>query len=296
MLLIIILLIIIIIVLSSYLFIIKKELKRISKCISENKNRDSNTLIHQEISLKELAAVINEINELIQEVKKNEINNEQKNKKLKKMMINISHDLRTPLTSALGYIDIILNSNITREEKENKLRIIEERLKRLEELINSFFEFSKAVSEEELPKLSAMNIIALLEESIARYYEDYNNKGRKIEFSSSIRKYKLLSNKEMLIRIFDNLISNAYKHSDGDLKIEIENTKHLKIIFTNLLLHLDLDIDHIFDEFYTIDISRTKGNTGLGLAIVKEFTEQLGGNISAIKQKENLKIILEFYK
>lgn len=289
-------LVVIIIILISYLFLLKKELKRITKSIDENKDSDSNTLIHQEISLKELSLVIKEINDLIEKSKETKMKYEQKVEALKKMMVNISHDLRTPLTSALGYIDIILNSDLSKEEQEKGLKIIEERLKRLEELINSFFEFSKMVSGGEAPRLSDINVIALLEESIAHYYEDYKNQKREIELHNAINRYKMLSNKDMLIRIFDNLISNAYKHSEDNLKIEIENINSFKIIFTNTLLYPDLDIDHIFDEFYTVDISRTKGNSGLGLAIAKEFIEQLGGKIYAEKQKENLSIVLEFYK
>jgi len=262
--------------------------------MKECKENDSNTLVHQEFSCRELSLVIEEINSLLKESKEIKVHYDRKDKTLKKMLVNISHDLRTPLTSALGYIDIVLNSDITREEEEKELRIIEERLKRLEELIHSFFEFSKMISNEEEPEFSDVNIVALLEESIARYYEDFQKEQREIEFNCSISKYKLLSNKEMLFRIFDNLIQNAYKHSEGNLKIEVQKKDHLKLIFTNLLLFPDLDIEHIFDEFYTVDISRTKGNTGLGLAIVKEFTEQLGGKISAKKEKGNLKIILEF--
>ena len=91
----------------------------------------------------------------------------------------------------------------------------------------------------------------------------------------------------MLLRIFDNLISNALKHGTGNLTVSVdlaENVqadKTVQITFENELHDSDMDIKHIFDEFYTTDISRTKGNTGLGLAIVKQFTEILNGSISA---------------
>ncbi len=287
-------LIIIILLLIIYLFSIKKELKRITNSIKLLKKENSNHLIHSEISLKETKDLINEINLLIKESKDDKITYHQKNKNLNKMITNISHDLRTPLTSALGYIEIILNSNLSKEEKAKDLRIIEERLKRLDSLINSFFEFSKITSNNNLPDLADINIISIIEECIAHYYEDYKNTHREIIFNNTIPKYKMKSNKEMLTRIFDNLINNALKHSKGNLEINIETKTNLKITFNNPLLYPDLDIDHIFDEFYTVDISRTKGNTGLGLAIAKEFTEALGGKIYAKKTKKNLHIIIEF--
>lgn len=290
---IIVILVIVILLLISYLFSIKRELKRITNSIKILKKDDSNHLIHSEISLKEASELIKEINLLIKESKDDKIIYNKKNKNLRKMITNISHDLRTPLTSALGYIDIVLNSDLSQEEKEKDLKIIEERLKRLEELITSFFEFSKIVSNNML-ELSEVNIISVIEESIAHHYEDYKNSNREIIFNNTLTKYKIKSNKEILVRVFDNLINNAFKHSKGNLEIKVEFKKNLKIAFTNLLLYPDLDIEHIFDEFYTIDISRTKGNTGLGLAIAKEFTEALGGKIYAKKTKKNLNIIIEF--
>ena len=104
----------------------------------------------------------------------------------------------------------------------------------------------------------------------------------------------MISNETMLLRVFDNLIRNAYKHSRGDLEIKVKTGKEMTILFQNELLYPGLDVDKIFDEFYTIDISRTRGNTGLGLAIAKEFVEQLGGHISAQKKQDDLQIILTF--
>ena len=85
----------------------------------------------------------------------------------------------------------------------------------------------------------------------------------------------------MLLRIFDNLIGNALKHGEGDLTITVIESDELRITFENVPISQDIDTEHIFDEFYTTDISRTKGNTGLGLAIAKQFTEMLDGTISA---------------
>jgi len=291
---IIVILVIVILLFIIYFFSLKKELKRIANSIKILKKDNSNHLIHSEISLKEVSELLKEINLLIKESKDDKIIYNRKNKNLRKMITNISHDLRTPLTSALGYVDIVLNSNLSQEAKEKDLRIIEERLKRLEELINSFFEFSKIVSNNNTLELSDVNIISVIEESIAHHYEDYKNSDREIIFNNTLSKCIMKSNKEILVRIFDNLINNAFKHSKGNLEIKIECKNNLKITFINLLLYPDLDINHIFDEFYTVDISRTKGNTGLGLAIAKEFTETLGGKIYAKKTKKNLYMIIEF--
>ncbi len=284
----------IIISLLVYLNLLNNELKSVSKQIDDLMNIDSNHLIYSKYNLKNVAPIIIKINHLMKESKNIELNYNNKNKSLMKMMTNISHDLRTPLTSALGYIDMILYSNISKEEQIKELKIIEERLKRLEELIHSFFEFSKIISNNKSPELEKINLTTILENSIMNYYEDYKNDNRQILLNYTQNKIILYSNKEMLVRIFDNLIGNAYKHSTSNLEINICVDDTIKITFINSLDYNDLDIYKMFDEFHTIDISRTKGNTGLGLAIAKEFTESLGGKIYADKKKGLLKIIVEF--
>ena len=290
---IIIILIIVIIILLTYLFLYHNEVKHISKEIDNIKDLDSNTLIHSKYNLKNINNLIYKINNLLTESKNIKIDYGNKNKALMKMMTNISHDLRTPLTSALGYIDIILKSDLSEEEKKKDLITIEKRLRRLEELISSFFEFSKIISTNKQPVLEKINLTSVLEESVIVFYDDYKKNNREILLDCNQRKIIINSNKMLLTRIFENLIGNAYKHSNSDLSIKVEIENKVKIIFSNELLDNDVDIDRIFDEFYTVDISRTKEGTGLGLAIAKEFTKQLNGNIYAEKHKNQLKIIIE---
>ncbi len=290
---IIIILIIVIIILLTYLFLYHNEVKHISKEIDNIKDLDSNTLIHSKYNLKNINNLIYKINNLLTESKNIKIDYGNKNKSLMKMMTNISHDLRTPLTSALGYIDIILKTDLSEEEKKKDLITIEKRLRRLEELISSFFEFSKIISTNKQPVLEKINLTSVLEESVIVFYDDYKKNNREILLDCNQRKIIINSNKMLLTRIFENLIGNAYKHSNSDLNIKVEIENKVKIIFSNELLDNDVDIDRIFDEFYTVDISRTKEGTGLGLAIAKEFTKQLNGNIYAEKHNNQLKIIIE---
>lgn len=290
---IIIILIIVIIILLTYLFLYHNEVKHISKEIDNIKDLDSNTLIHSKYNLKNINNLIYKINNLLTESKNIKIDYGNKNKSLMKMMTNISHDLRTPLTSALGYIDIILKTDLSEEEKKKDLITVEKRLRRLEELISSFFEFSKIISTNKQPVLEKINLTSVLEESVIVFYDDYKKNNREILLDCNQRKIIINSNKMLLTRIFENLIGNAYKHSNSDLIIKVEKLNKVKIIFSNELLDNDIDIDRIFDEFYTVDISRTKEGTGLGLAIAKEFTKQLNGNIYAEKHNNQLKIIIE---
>ncbi len=288
-------LIIIILFLICYLFFMKKELKRIKKEIDLVLSNKTNGLVHTEFISKEIYELVDSINTHLMEVKNNERELARKNANFVKMIRNISHDLRTPLTSSLGYVDLLLNTKMPEKEKCKNLKIIDERLKRLSELIDSFFEFSKILSNQEEIEFEKVNLVAIIEKAISNHYEDFYKENQVIDFKTNQRKICMKSNEVMLMRVFDNLIRNAYKHSDGNLCIEVcQSDDKIEIVFLNSLLYNDLDVDRIFDEFYTVDISRTKGNTGLGLAIAKEFVEELKGKITADKKNGKLFITITF--
>lgn len=288
---------IILLFLMAYLFLIKRELKRIKKELDLVLSRKTNSLVHVEFTTKEIKELVDCINKHLTNINDKESKLEKKNTNFIKMIRNISHDLRTPLTSSLGYVNLILNSNEKEQEKIKNLKIVEERLKRLSELIDSFFEFTKVLSNDQTIELANVNLVGIMEKSISNHYEDFQELKRMIEFKIPKRKILLNTNEIMLTRVFDNLIRNAYKHSSSNLKIEILEEKNTnKIKFTNDLISEEIDVDQIFDEFYTVDISRTKGNTGLGLAISKEFVEQLNGTIQAKKSHNKLIITITFQR
>lgn len=260
----------------------RKELRNLAEEINVIRKMDSNQKLHKEAGLVD-GRLIEEINKLLGELRDIRIHYQRRNHEVEQMMTNIAHDLRTPLTSALGYIDMMGNENISEEERKEERAIVEKRLKRLQELIDSFFEFSKVISRNEALAMSEINAVSVLQESIVNYYDDYCSRGRSIVLKCDTQRIAILSNRNMLMRIFDNLINNSLKHGEGDLTIEVDRgVEHrITVSFRNQLRDPQLDISRVFDEFYTTDISRTKGNTGLGLAIVKQFTELIGGGVAA---------------
>lgn len=290
----IIILVIIILFLLSYLFFMKREVRRIKKEIFLIHKNNSNNLVNSEFKAKELTELIDEINKILKNEKENFSAEVKQKKMLNSVMLNISHDLRTPLTSALGYTNMLLSQEKLSEIDFNEINIIKERLLRLEELIDSFFVFSKISNESKNIEKDNANLIELLEDSIVSYYDEFKKEDRNIVIAKNVNKCLIKTNKELLKRIFDNLVVNALKHGDGDLFIDFKEDTFIEISFSNQVLSNDLDISQIFDEFYTTDISRTKGNTGLGLAIVKSFTVLLGGKIEAFLKEDFLYIIIKF--
>lgn len=278
-----------------FLFIMqKREINSISAQLDSLLKQDTNGLVHSQNGGKDCAELIDKINTLLKGMRQSKMHYRQKSHELEQMMTNISHDLRTPLTSAMGYIDIIRHSDLPQEEKEREIMIVEQRLIRLEELLNSFFEFSKIISGDKQPEREQLNLVEVLQESIVHYFDDYCAQNREIRLEGNKSKLKIMSNRTVLMRIFDNLIGNAYKHGAGNLSVIVSDSDGVKIRFENEYVDSDLEIDRVFDEFYTTDISRTKGNTGLGLAIAKQFTEMLGGKIAAEYDGERFSVTVEF--
>ena len=276
------------------LIFVKTSLREIGQELTLILSQDTNRSIGISSRDKELRKLVTTLNEQLSVLQRERHRYQDGDRELKEAVTNISHDLRTPLTSAMGYIGLIKDSDIPQEEKEREIEIIEKRLVRLEELIDSFFEFSKIISSDAPPEMSVLNLNAILEESVVHYYDDYCGQDRKIILNCDDPKIKILSNRNMLMRIFDNLIGNALKHGEGDLTISVKKSDTVILRFENKLTAPEIDTDRIFDEFYTTDISRTKGNTGLGLAIAKQFTDMMGGKISAQHKGDVFAVTIEF--
>lgn len=290
-----IILIIILGLLIIYLCFLHKNIKNLTMDLKEYQSQETNTLLHTNSINKDLQELIKVINDELNEIKQKEIVINHQNNQTKKMITNISHDLKTPLTSALGYIEILKSTELEKEKQQKYLSITEERLQKLSVLIHSFFEFSTILTFQEEFEKEQVNIIPILEQCIVPFYEDFETSGRKIILQKKVSKYVLWTNKTMFTRIVDNLISNSLKHGVGNLTISIRNQdQQLMLSFKNKFVDAHLDIDQLFNEFYTTDISRTKGNTGLGLAIVKEFVTLLGGRVTAKKHHQFLTITMIF--
>lgn len=285
---------IIIAVLFLYIFLLKKEIRRITTYTKSINNKESNSLLHTELGEKNIDMLIKEINKTLTNIHKQEIEMHSKTEKLKQMITNVAHDIRTPLTSAIGYLELVQNSDLSENQKEKYISIIAERLNKLSYQITNFFEFSKIISSNNEIEFKKENLIEIIENCIVGFYEDFSKENRQIDFIHDTNRLEINTNKTLIIRIIDNLIVNTYKHSKSDLKIILsQDGNHIKLQFTNKLENNNLNTDIMFEKFYTTDDSRTNGNTGLGLAIAKEFVTLINGRIYASKEDGLLKIIIE---
>ena len=289
-----ILLIIIIMFLFAVLYNVKRQIKDMLMQIKQiNINKSNNnisiSLINKDII--ELAAEINRNIDYQNELRRGVVNQE---RELKDSIANISHDLRTPLTSIIGYIQLLMKSELN-DNQEKNLKIVQKKSYELKNLVNDFFELSLLESDETLPCFIRINICNLISDIVIENVEILEKANLSLEFNIPNDPLFIYADEIMIRRIMQNLISNAVKYSNKDLIIILEQKDKIQINVRNSINNTkDINIEKLFDRFYMGDKSRSKTGTGLGLAIVKLLTEKMNGTISAKVLNDYLEIIIEF--
>lgn len=282
----------IIILLFGKIYMLRKAAREILASFSEKLATDTNTLIDISSGDKymgKLTAGINEQLRLLRKQRQKYLNGD---RELKEAVTNISHDLRTPLTAICGYLDL-LEEEEKSEEVTRYLSMIENRAEAMKHLTEEMFRYSMILSTEEELKPEEVCVNAVLEEAIAGFYGALTERGIEPEIEITENKILWRANKEALSRVFGNVLNNALKYSDGDLKITLSDKGD--IIFSNTASGLDeVQVGRLFDRFFSVEAARN--STGLGLAISKTLVEQMGGNISAEYRSKILSIYIRFYQ
>ncbi len=264
------------------LLLYQKAIKEIAGELDEKMKSDTNTLISVSSNdryIKYLATELNRQLRLLREQRQRYLNGDYE---LKEAVTNISHDLRTPLTAICGYLDLLKKEEKS-EDAARYLGFIENRAHALKQLTDELFRYSVIISSSENMQFEKVNINSVLEESIAAFYAVLAERNITPVICIPERKIFRDLNKAALSRVFNNILNNALKYSDGDLDISLLDNG--EIIFTNTAAMLnDVQVGKLFDRFFTVETARE--STGLGLAISKNLVEKMNGTITA-KYKDN---------
>lgn len=283
-------LIMIIAVLILKICLLQKSADEICCAFNEKLENDTNTLINISCRDRHMRRLANDMNKELKKLRADRRKFQQGDLELKEAVTNISHDLRTPLTAICGYLALLEN-----EEKspaaEEYIKIISQRAQVLKQLTTELFRYSVITStfNSDTPEKLEMNNV--LEESIAAHYALICQNHIVPDISITEKKIVCNLNKNALLRIFQNIISNAVKYSDGDLKIKLKDDG--EIIFSNHAEKLDeVQVGRLFDRFYTVQTADK--STGLGLSIAKMLTQQMKGSITADYSDCSLNIRIKF--
>ncbi|WP_249167396.1 sensor histidine kinase [Clostridium butyricum] len=216
-------------------------------------------------------------------------------KQMKDMIANIAHDLRTPLTSVKGYIQL-LKKYVEDEKQMKMISVCLNHINELEHLINSFFELSYLeISKSDInnKKLNLTNIVSNMIADSVYQFEEHNIE---VIYTGEDPVF-IYADIENTKRIINNLIKNCLCHSNGNVKIDILKKEKIILSFRNPVSEcIDIEVENLFDRFYVADKSRNKSTTGLGLSIVKLLIEDMGGKVEASLENNILEIKVQFEK
>lgn len=278
--------IVIIFSLTVKIYLLKKSAREITNQLDEKLSEDTNTLIDISSGDRDIRRLADNLNSQLKILRAEHIRCQQGDMELKNAVMNISHDLRTPITAIGSYLDLLEKN----PEKSQYIKIIRERTENLNQLTEELFRYSVITSPEYRDITETLTVNSVLEESILTYYATLQEHGIVPKIDITDKPVIRNISRNALNRVFANLLNNAVKYSNGDLCISMSADG--VIIFANKSVELsEVQTERLFDRFYTIENARK--STGLGLSIARVLVEQMNGSISAEYCGNTLFIIIK---
>ncbi len=244
--------------------------------------------------LYEAACDLDKVNESLDLSVKRQMKSEQMKVDL---ITNVSHDLKTPLTSIIGYIDLLKKEEMS-PEAQDYVNIISSKSEHLKEMIQDLFEISKATSGNAELVMEKLDMVKLLEQTLGDMEDRISSSGRIIRTDFSEKPLYISGDGRRLYRVYQNLLENALKYSLDGTRIyvdaELEDQKVVTTIKNIAAYEMDFTPDKIVERFQRGDVNRTTEGHGLGLAIAKSFSEACGGQLDIVIDGDMFKAIIQY--
>ena len=272
-----------IIVLLYYIYQTKRKLQEIVNVLDDiySGNLDRRLIDNENTVTSNL---VYKINEIVIKDKNKLLELNKAEKAYKKLVTSLSHDIRTPLSSLIGYLEVLEKNDTNFEEQQEFLHIAKEKALNLSTYIQSLFEWLKLESGEWSYDFKTENICELTRLLLADWIIKFEENNIDFNFDIPEEALYIVIDKNAFNRIINNLLANMIKHSHATkliIQISDEINEVQITIIDNGIGIAEKDLPFIFDRLYKCDTSRTKNSNGLGLAIAKELTNALNGTIKA---------------
>ncbi|WP_340003006.1 HAMP domain-containing sensor histidine kinase [Oceanobacillus sp. FSL K6-0127] len=260
-------------------------------------NFGTNELVRTNTHSKSLIRFAAKINQLIQLFKEDQQYTHRREKELKQEITNISHDLRTPLTSIKGFSELLTDRSLSEVEKKEFLAIIQKKIDTLTMMVDLFYELSQIDSEDKQLIMEQQFLDQLVVEAMLLFYDDFEKSQLSIHVDEVVLP-PIIADKKATNRIVTNIIQNALRYAKSYLTITlIEDEKYVWLRAINDVTEFNrTEINQIFDRTFRLDNSRTAGHLGLGLHIVRQLINKQGGKVVADIHKNEFRIDVAFKK
>jgi len=288
--------IVIIVYLLTRLYLLKREMKRATRQLHELNHRRTGKKLDLRFYDRQLEKLALEINIQADITKKATADKRRTEHELKQAISHISHDIRTPMTSILGYIQFLEADEITTELRKEYTHIIKNGALRLKALLEDFFELSIIEQADYPMRLELIKLNDVVLEVLLGFYEEFNKRDITPKIEMPNEEIVIKTDLSAVKRVIENLVVNAIKHSHGNVIIRLEKTQtSVQLTISNSVEKLSQqDVNHLFDRFYKADQTRMGQGTGLGLPIAKSLMEKMNGHISAELEQGELAIVCKW--
>ncbi|MBD1222080.1 sensor histidine kinase [Virgibacillus halodenitrificans] len=245
-------------------------------------NFGTNELVRTNTQSKSLKQFIKKINQLIYFYKQDQQNKEKREQELKQEITNISHDLRTPLTSMKGFSELLTDPSLTETQRKEFLAIVQKKIDNLTMMVDVFYELSQIGSMDNHMVMERQLLDQSVAETVLMFYDDFEQKQLKVHVEEASVS-PVLADQKATNRIIINIIQNALRYAKSYFTIHlIEDENFVRLRATNDVEAFNhKELSHIFDRTFTMDTSRTGGQLGLGLHIVQKLINKQGGTVTA---------------
>lgn len=257
----------------------------------------TNELVRTNTHSKTLEHFITKINRLIHLYKQDQQHKEKREKELKQEITNISHDLRTPLTSIKGFSELLTDSSLSEVEKKESLAIIQKKIDNLTGMVDLFYDLSQIDSADNQMVMEQQFLEQIVVENMLMFYDDFERHGLEIDVDER-NTSSVLADLKATNRIIINIIQNALHYAKSQVTIKVtEQDEYVKLSATNDIDSFDQsELHRIFERTYRLDSSRTSGQLGLGLHIVQQLIHKQGGKVDSDIHNNEFRIDVFFKK
>lgn len=278
------------------LFILYRRQVRKTCCqLAFLKSHQTNLRLTSGLPFRELDELVDGMNEIIDLSREIQQNSRQSESHLKETVTNLSHDIRTPLTSLDGYFQLLLKSE-SEEERQRYIAIIQTRIGSLKDMLEELFTYTRLQDDGYELELKPLDFGACVYSTVFSFYEDFQKKGIEPHTDFCDGHLLISGNEEAIRRAVQNLIKNALEHGGTQISFVLfRKDGFAGFQCSNRVTNGEkIDIGQVFQRFYKADSARTHTSAGLGLAIARGLVEKMGGTIAAELKDDIFIVTLQF--